>query len=131
MAAFRIREAALGRLRANSRKTSYKEQSNSSSSSVCNEVRADVATDATTLAVDNTSGGSNNEVDDDGAHESPLIRMKRGPSPTSLPSSTKKQQSVSDVDSIVKDVVKNSSSRQERMLGLQGKNGLQKETRRT
>ena len=121
MAAIRIREAALGRLQGNSRKTSYKEQSTSSSSSVCNEARADVATDATTLAADNTSGGSNNELDDDGAHESPLIRMKRGPSPTSLPSSTKKQQSLSDVDSIVKDVVKNSSSRQEHMLGLQEK----------
>ena len=121
MAAIRIREAALGRLRGNSRKTSYKEQSTSSSSSVCNEARADVATDATTLAADNTSGGSNNELDDDSAHESPLIRMKRGPSPTSLPSSTKKQQSLSDVDSIVKDVVKNSSSRQEHMLGLQEK----------
>ena len=131
MAAIRIREATLGRLRGNSRKTSYKEQLTSSSSSVCNEARADVATDATTLAADNTSGCSNNEVDDDVAHESPLIRMKRGPSPTSLPSSTKKQQSVSDVDSIVKDVVKNSSSRQERMMSLQGKNGLQEETRRT
>ena len=121
MAAICIREAALGQLRGNSRKTSYKEQSTSSSSSVCNKARADVATDATTLAADNTSGGSNNELDDDGAHESPLIRMKRGPSPTSLPSSTKKQQSLSDVDSIVKDVVKSSSSRQERMLGLQEK----------
>ena len=121
MAAIRISEAALGRLRGNSRKTSYKEQSTSSSSSVCNEARADVATDATTLAADNTSGCSNNEVDDNVVHESPLIRMKRGPSPMSLPSSTKKQQSVSDVDSIVKDVVKNSSSRQERMMSLQEK----------
>ena len=100
---------------------SYKEQSTSSSSSVCHEARADVATDATTLAADNTSGCSNNKVDDDVAHESPLIRMKRGPSPTSLPSSTKKQQSVSDVDSIVKDVVKNSSSHQEHMMSLQEK----------
>ena len=131
MAAICIREAALGRLRVNSRKTSYKEQSPSSSSSVCNEARADVATDATTLAADNTSGCSNNEIDDYVVHESPLIRMKRGPSPTSLPSSTKKQQSVSDVDLIVKDVVKNPSSRQERMMSLQGKNGLQEETQRT
>ena len=127
MAAICIREAALGRLRLNSRKTSYKEQSTSSSSSVCNEARADVATDATTLAADNTSGCSNNDINDDVAHESPLIRM-RDPSPTSLPSSTKKQQSVSDVDSIVKDVVKNSPSHQERMINLQGKNGIQEET---
>ena len=43
----------------------------------------------------------------------------------SIPSSTKKQQSVSDVDMIVKDVVKNSSSHQEHMINLQGKNGVQ------
>ena len=121
MAAIRIREAALGQLRLNSRKTSHKEQSTSSSSSVCNEARTDVTTDATTQAADNTSGCSNYDIHHGVAHESPLIGMKRGPSPTSLPSSTKKQQSVLDVDSIVKDVVKNSSSRQECMINLQEK----------
>ena len=54
MAAIHIREAALGRLRLKSRKTSYKEQSTSSSSSVCNEGTSD----ATAEAVDNTSGCS-------------------------------------------------------------------------
>ena len=125
MAAICIREAALGQLRLNSCKTSYKEQSTSSPSSVCNEGRTDATTDATTQAADNTSGCSNYDIHDGVVHESPLIRMKRGPSPMSIPSSTKKQQSVSDVDMIVKDVVKNSSSHQEHMINLRGKNGIQ------
>ena len=128
MAAIRIREAALGQLRLNSHKTSYKEQSTSSSSSVCNEGRTDATTDATTQAADNTSKCSNYDIHDGVVHESPLIRMKRGPSPMSIPSSTKKQQSVSDVDTIMKDVVKNSSSHQEHMMNLQEKNGIQEET---
>ena len=54
MGAIHIREATLGQLRMKSHKTSYKEQSTSSSSSVCNKG----TTDATAEAVDSTSGCS-------------------------------------------------------------------------
>ena len=40
----------------------------------------------------------------------------------------KKQQSASDVDMIVKDVMKKSSCRQEHMINLQEKNGIQEAT---
>ena len=117
MAAIHIREAALGRLRLKSRKTSYEEQSTSLSSSVCNEGTAD----ATAEAGDNTSGCSNYDIIDGVVQDSPLIRTKKGHSPTNIPSSSKKQQSASDVDMIVKDVMRNSSCRQERMINLQEK----------
>ena len=121
MVAICIREATLGQLRLKSCKTSYKEQSTSSSSSVCNEGTADATVDATAEAVDNTSGCSIYDIIDGVVQESPLIRTKKGPSPTNIPSSSKKQQSASDVDMIVKDVVKNSSCRQEHMINLQEK----------
>ena len=100
MAAIHIREAALGRLRQKSRKTSYKEQSTSSSSSVCNEATADATENAAAEAGDNTSGCSNYDISDGVIQESPLIQTKKGPSPTNLPLSSKKQQSASDVDMI-------------------------------
>ena len=121
MVAIRIREATLGRLRLKSHKTSYKEQSTSLSSSGCNEGTADATADATAEAGDNTSGCSNYDIIDGVVQESPLIRTKKGPSPTNIPLSSKKQQSASDVDMIVKDVVRNSSCCQERMINLQEK----------
>ena len=119
MVAIRIREAALGRLRQKSHKTSYKEQSTSSSSSICNEATADATENAAAEAGDNTSGCSSYDISDGVIQESPLIRNKKGPSPTNLPSSSKKQQSASDVDMILKDAVRNSSGRQEHMIDLQ------------
>ena len=79
--------------------------------------------DATAEAGDNTSGCSNYDIVDGVVQESPLISTKKGPSPTKIPlsSSSKKQQSASDVDMIVKDVVRNSSCHQERMMNLQEK----------
>ena len=121
MVAIRIRDAALGRLRMKSRKTSYKEQSTSSSSSVCNELTADAAENATAEAGDNTSGCSNYDIIDGAVQESPLIQNKKGPSPTNIPSSSKRQQSASDVDMILKDAKRNSSGHQERMIDLQEK----------
>ena len=64
MAAIHIREAALGRQRLKSHKTSYKEQSTSSSSHVCNELTADATENATAEAGDNTSGCSNYDIID-------------------------------------------------------------------
>ena len=90
MVAIRIREAALGRLRLKSHKMSYKEQSTSSSSSVGNEGTADATLDATEEAGDNTSGCSNYDIIDGAVQESPLICNKKGPSPTNIPSSSKK-----------------------------------------
>ena len=121
MAAIRIRDAALGRLRMKSRKMSYKEQSTSSSSSVCNELTADAAENATVEAGNNTSGCSNYDIVDGAVQESPLIWNKNGPSPTNIPSSSKKQQSASDVDMILEDAVRNSSGHLERMIDLQEK----------
>ena len=125
MAALHIREATLGRLCQKSCKMVGKEQSTSSSSSVCNEGTADATTDATTEVGDNTSGCSNYDIIDGAVQESPLIRTKKGPSPTNVPSSnsSKKQQSASasDVDMIVNNVVRNSSCRQECMMYLQEK----------
>ena len=96
MAAIHIREAALGRLRLKSHKTSCKEQSTSSSSSVCNEGTADATADATAEVANNTSGCSNYDIIDCVVQELPLIRTKKGPSPTNIPLSSKKQQSASD-----------------------------------
>ena len=45
-----------------------------------------------------------------------------------IPSSSKKQQSASDVDMILKDAVRNSSGCQDCMIDLQGKNGIQEAT---
>ena len=73
MAAICIRDAALGRLRMKSRKTNYKEQSTSSSSSVCNELTADATENATVEAGDNTSGCSNYDIIDGAVQESPII----------------------------------------------------------
>ena len=87
--AIRIREAALGRLRQKNRKTSYKEQSTSSSSSVCNEATADATENAAAEAGDNTSGCSNYDISDVVIQESPLTGNKKGPSPMNLPSSSK------------------------------------------
>ena len=121
MVAIHIREAALGRLRQKSCKTSYKEQSTSSSSSVCNEATADATENAVAEAGDNISGCSTYDISDGVIQESPLIRNKKGPSPTNLPSSSKKQQSASDVDMILKNAVRNSSGHQEHMIDLQEK----------
>ena len=77
MAAIRIREAALGRLRLKSHKMSYKEQSTSSSSSVCNELTADATENATAEAGDNTSGCSNYDIVDGAVQKSPLIWNKK------------------------------------------------------
>ena len=121
MVAICIREAALGKLRLKSRKMSYKEQSTSSSSSACNEGTADATENATAEAGDNTSGCSNYDIVDGAVQESPLIRNKKGPSPTNIPSSSKKQQSASYVDMILKDAVRNSSGHQEHMIDLQEK----------
>ena len=128
MAAIHIRDAALGRLRLKSHKSSYKEQSTSSSSSVCNELTADATENATAEAGNNTSGCSNYDIVDGAAQESPLIQNKKGPSPTNIPLSSKKQQSASDVDMILKDAVRNSSGHQECMIDLQEKNGIQEAT---
>ena len=81
MAAICIREDALGQLLQKSCKTVVKEQSTSSSSSVCNEGTADATADATTEVGDNTSGCSNYDIIDGAVQESPLIRTKKGPSP--------------------------------------------------
>ena len=89
MVAIRIREAALGRLRQKNCKTSYKEQSTSSSSSVGNEATADATENAAAEAGNNTSGHSNYDICDGVIQESPLIRNKKGLSPTNLPSSSK------------------------------------------
>ena len=121
MTAICIREAALGRLRQKSHKTSYKEQSTSSSSSICNEATADATENAVAEAGDNTSRCSSYDISDGVIQESPLIWNKKGPSPMNLPSSSKKQQSASDVDMILKDAVRNSSGRQEHMIDLQEK----------
>ena len=121
MAAIHIREAALGRQRLKSHKTRYKEQSTSSSSCVCNELTADATENATAEDGDNTSGCSNYGIIDGAVQESPLIQNKKGPSPTNIPLSSKKQQSASDVDMILKDAVRNSSGCQERMIDLQEK----------
>ena len=121
MTAICIREAALGRLRLKSYNMSYKEQSTSSSSSVCNEVTADATENAMAEAGNNTSGCSNYDIIDGAVQESPLIQNKKGPSPTNIPSSSKKQQSASDVDMILKDAVRNSSGHQEHMIELQEK----------
>ena len=88
MGAIHLREATLGRLRLKSRKMSYKEQSTSSSSSVCNEGTADATADATEV-VDNTSGCSIYDIVDGVVQELPLIRTKKGPSPTNIPLSSK------------------------------------------
>ena len=90
MAAIHIREAALGRQRLKSHKTSYKEQSTSSSSCVCNELTADATENATAEAGDNTSGCSNYDIIDGAVYESPLIQNKKGPSPTNIALSSKK-----------------------------------------
>ena len=121
MAAIHIREAALGRLRQKNRKTSYKEQSTSSSSTVDNEATADATENAAAEAGDNTSGCSNNDISVGIIQESPLIRNKKGPTPTQLPSLSKKQHSASDVDMVLKNAVRNSSGHQERMIDLQEK----------
>ena len=121
MAAIRIREAALGRLRQKNRKMTYKEQSTSSSSSVVNEATADATENGAAEVGDNTSGCSNYDICDGVIQESPLIQNKKGPSPTPLPSSSKKQQSASDVDMILKNAMRNSSGCQERMIDLQEK----------
>ena len=73
MAAIHIRDAALGRLRMKSCKTSNKEQSTSSSSSVCNKLTADATENATAEAGDNTSGCSNYDIIDGAVQELPLI----------------------------------------------------------
>ena len=119
MAVIHIREAALGRLRQKSRKTTYKEQSTSSSSSVCNEATADATETSAAEAGNNTSGYSNYDIIDGVIQELPLIWNKKGPSPTNIPLSGKKQQSASDVDMILKDAVRNSSGHQEDMIDLQ------------
>ena len=121
MAAIHIRDAALGRLRMKSCKRSYKEQSTSSSSSVCNEITADATENATAEAGDNTSGCSNYDIVEGAVQESPLIRNKKRPSPTNIPSSSKKPQSPSDVDMILKDAMRNSSGCQDCMIDLQEK----------
>ena len=125
MAAIRIREAALGRLRQKNRKMTYKEQSTSSStsssSSVVNEATADATENGAAEVGDNTSGCSNYDICDGVIQESPLIQNKKGPSPTTLPSSSKKQQSASDVDMILKNAMRNSSGCQEHMIDLQEK----------
>ena len=72
-------------------------------------------------AGDNTSGCSNYDICDGVIQESPLIRNREGPSPTNLPSSSKKQQSPSDVDMILKNAIRNSSGHQECMIDLQEK----------
>ena len=121
MVAIRIREAALGRLRQKNRTTNYKEQSTSSSSSVVNEATADSTENGAAEVGDNTSGCSNYDLCDGVIRESPPIRNKKGPSPTNLPSSGKKQQSASDVDMILKNAMTNCSGCQERMIDLQEK----------
>ena len=131
MAAIRIREAALGRLRQKNCTTNYKEQSTSSSSSVVNEATADSTENGAAEVGDNTSGCSNYDLCDGVIRESPLIRNKKGPSPTNLPSSGKKQQSASDVDMILKNAMTNCSGRQECMIDLQEKNGIQEATGRS
>ena len=93
--------------------------------SVCNEGTADATADTTAEAGDNTSGCSNYDIIDGVVQESPLIQNKKVPSPTNIPSSSKKQQSASDVDMIVKDAMSNSSGHQEHMINLQEKNGIQ------
>ena len=89
MVAICIRDAALGRLRMKSHKMSYEEQSTSSSSSVCNEITADATENATAEAGDNTSGCSNYNIVEGAVQESPLIRNKKGPSPTNITLSSK------------------------------------------
>ena len=131
MVAIRIREAALGRLRQKNRTTTYKEQSTSSSSSVVNEATADATENGAAEVGDNTSGCSNYDLCDGVIRESPLIQNKKGPSPTNLPSSSKKQQSASNVDMILKNAMSNSSDRQECMINLQGENGIQEATGRS
>ena len=121
MAAIRIRDATLGRLRMKSHKTSYKEQSTSSSSSVCNEITAAATENAKAEAGDNTSGCSNYDIVEGAVQESPLIRNKIGPSPMNITSSSKKPQSASDVDMILKDAMRNSSGHQDCMIDLQEK----------
>ena len=131
MAAIHIREAALGRLRQKTCTTTYKEQSTSSSSSVVNEATADATENGAAEVGDNTSGCSNYDLCDGVIRESPLIQNKKGPSPTNLPSSSKKQQSASDVDMILRNSMRNSSGHQERMIDHQGKNGIQEATGRS
>ena len=121
MVAIRISDTALGRLRLKSHKTTYKEQSTSSSSSVCNELTADATENATAEAGDNTSGCSNYDIVDGAVQESPLVWNKKGPSPMNIPSSSKKQQSASDVDMILKHAMRNSLGHQECMIDLQEK----------
>ena len=77
MLAIRIRDTALGRLRMKSCKRSYKEQSTSASSSVCNKLTADATENATAEAGDNTSGCSNYDIVDGAVLESPLIWTKK------------------------------------------------------
>ena len=77
MVAIHIREAALGRLRLKSHKMVVKEQSTSSSSSVCNKGTADATADATAEVGDNTSGCSNYDIIDGVVQESPLISTKK------------------------------------------------------
>ena len=125
MVAICIRDTALGRLRMKSCKRSYKEQSTSSSSSVCNKLKADATEYATAEAGDNTSGCSNYDIVDGAVLESSLIKNKKCNSPMNITSSSKTQQSASDVDIILKDAMRNSSGHQERMIDLQEKNGIQ------
>ena len=114
MAAIHIRDAALGRLRMKSRKRSYKEQSTSSSSSVSNKITSDATENATAEAGDNTSGCSNYYIVEGAVQESPLIWNKKRPSPTNIPSSSKKHM-------ILKDAMRNSSGCQDCMIDLQEK----------
>ena len=90
MVAIHISKAALGRLRQKNRTATYKEQSTSSSSSVVNEATADATENGAAEVGDNSSGCSNYDLCDGVIQESPLIRNKKGPSPTNLPLSRKK-----------------------------------------